>query len=346
MFAPRVVVAGLLVAAAFASLAQAEIVILVTGQRIEGKVVERTAAGIVVEVADPTGATSRVTIPMDQVVEIRDHELTHDELIAKGDEFLAAGKTDEAARVFEEARLAKRGSAEAYHGLARVEGARGNFQTAIREARKGIILSRDHPALHRTLGLLYAEIGDFAAAIRTLERAIALEPFGEFEHRVREDLARVEEMAARVQEGSPLVSRSRKDFDPELGNNREACELGRYAEETIRSLQPDLSHDLYVELKSDPVAEGGYLAGGDLAAYRSAVRIVQFSIAVHPSDWARLVRLEQRELVGAWIRYAKDLYPFATVIAVVHNTQRIVLEAVWSDLRHDVIFHERRPSDR
>lgn len=346
MIAKRLLQAFLVASVLGGSPALAEIVILVTGQRIEGKVVERTAAAIVVEVADPSGALSRVTIPLDQVAEIRDRELTHDELIAKGEELLAAGKNDDAARVFEEARLAKRGSPEAYHGLARVEGARGNFQAAIREARKGIILSRDHPALHRTLGLLYSEVGDFAASIRTLERAIALEPTGEFEQKVREDLARVEEMAARIQEGNPLVARGRKDFDPELGNNREACELGRYAEETIRSLQPDLAHDLYVELKSDPVAEGGYLAGGNLGAYRSAVRIVQFSIAVHPSDWASLVRLERKELVGAWIRYAKDLYPFATVIAVVHNTQRIVLEAVWSDLRHDVIFHERRPSDR
>lgn len=335
----------LAIAVARPAAAPAEEIVLASGRKIEGRIVEETADKVVVEVAAPGGGVAQLTFPRGEVVEIRRRPLTHDELIARGSEHLQNGHLDAARSAFEEARLALRGSPEAYHGLARVEWRRGDFALAIKEARKGIILQRDHPELHRTIGLLYAEVGDFAMADRMLQRAIALKPFSQLETLCKQDLARIHQMAARAASGDPLLARRRRGFDAEEGNNFEAGELARFAERVVDNLQPQIARDFYVEVRAEPSAEFDFRQGGPEGPYRAAVQIVQFSIVVHPADWGGLTHLERKEMVGAWIRFAKDRYPFATVIAVVHNTERIVFEAVWSDLRHDVIFHERRASD-
>jgi hypothetical protein len=63
---------------------------------------------------------------------------------------------------------------------------------------------------------------------------------------------------------------------------------------------------------------------------------------VDPVAWARLRVEDRKALVSGWLLPMKDRYPFATCIAVVASRRRIVLEAIWSDLRHDVIFHTPR----
>ncbi len=328
-----------------APLARAEVVILADGERLEGRLVEETPSAIVLEVVAEGGGTARVTIPRESILEIRPRALTPEELLQRGETWLAADRLDAARGAFEEARLAVRGSPAAYDGRARGDWRGGRVAEAIASARKGILLQRDHPGLHRTRGLLYEQVGDFASAVRMLERAIALAPFSALEAAVRQDLARIEEEALRIGTGDAAMALARRDFDAELGNNYEAAQLGAFAEQVARNVARGLPHDLYVEIRATPEAEYGFAQGAPVLAYRPAVQTVQFSILVDPVGWATLTELEQRALTGGWIRFAKDQYPFASVFAVVHDGSHVVFEAIWSDLRHDVIFHVRRPSD-
>ncbi len=329
---------ALFVASLLAQPAWGEFVFLKSGGKIEGKIVKRTDASLVIET---NGGRGRVTIPIGSIEQIIPVGSSTAELVGHGRTLLDRNQPEQALRTFELAISRKPGSASALHGKTLALARLGHTEQALRSVRSAILLDPDVADYRITLAGLQARTGQYARAERELRHAMALEPHGPQGARAARALASLEHLRRNASLDTGLAH-ERKTFDHALGNNGDAAEIGALCLAIRDRLHPGLPLDVYCELQAPDEVKKNFARGGRVEQFRAGVRVAQVSAMVDPVAWARLRVEERKALVSGWLLPMKDRYPFATCIAVVASRRRIVLEAIWSDLRHDVIFHTPR----
>jgi len=338
----------LVILCSFPASTLAETVYLNGGTILRGKIISRTADQIVIEIPQ-AGGNATVTLPLDRIRRIGPDGETPETMSEQGMKLLEAGKLKQAEALFKDALRQRPTHVPARIGIALAAGSRNKLRDAIRELRRALLLAPSNPDAWYYLGYYQVRLGKFNTAVGSFRRAQALTSDKRMQRRIKAQLLRIrQQSAARSRTRNASQRQARASWDKNLGSNPDAAGTGVVLKEMLRSLTRhirDFRGDIYVELKAPRSEESHFAAGGALARYRHAVRVAQVSFQLPLGSWEKLTNREKREIVGGWVRYMKDLYPFATTIAVVSDEKRYLVEAIWVDLQERVRFHWYRTRD-
>ena len=308
------------------------------GKAIEGTVVESTADHLIIELAN---GQARVTLSRKQVLQVVPGINSYDHRLQQGYSLLKSNRNAEALRVFSLAQALRPTAAGPHRGRSLAHAQQSRFEEALRDIRLAILLAPQEAEYRITLGMLLAKIGKFVRAEKELRIAYGLDPSGPAGARAARAIKTVRSLA-HASRFNPEDRTHRSDFDKNLGNNREAAEIGAFCLQTRDQLHPLLPMDVYIELKCSAQAEINYRAGGPIKSYRANILVAQISARVEGAHWTSLHPEEIRTLTRGWLIYLKDRFPIATCIAIVADNRGIRTEAIWSDLRQDIVLHRRR----
>ena len=148
----------------------AETIILKSGERIEGKIIERTDQYIRIEIAEGTP----FTYWFDEIEQIEEEVPTLPEIKKYFIEYCLNKRYDDALLLLEKAKELDPNNPDLYAGLGMLYYYLGRFQEAISACEKTLSLSPNYPAAHVCLGVVYDSIGQEKEAKENLSKAIEL----------------------------------------------------------------------------------------------------------------------------------------------------------------------------
>ncbi len=343
---PRGVLILILGSACLLEPATAETVYLHGGTVLRGKISARDALTLTLEI-EQDGGKAVMKIPLARIRRIGPVDETVASMVETGMAHLKAGELDKAAEQFEDAIAQEANAPRALLGRALVTGARGDHAASASQLYRALILVPHDPELRYYHGMALIRTGELERALEAFERALALGPEPALVDKIKLEIGRLKTLAAQPRVDPAQVA-ARGTFDAELGNNANAAAAGKVCADILRSLTrtiPGFDGDIYVELKAPYGEERLFAAGGDAVRYQTSVAIAQISFLVSPRSWSLLSNREKRQILGSWVRYLKDLYPYATTIAVASDGAGYLAEAVWHDLQDEVEIYWHRSRD-
>lgn len=329
--------------------AAAETIYLHGGSVIRGKILSRTADAIRVEITAESGGKAVMTLQLSRVRRIAPDSETPETMTEQGMDALRRGEVDAAEQWFEDALAARPTHAKAMVGLALAHSARGKVAEAISRVKRALLLIPTDSEAWYHLGLLQARASRYQEALSSFQRASQLRPDKALASKIKAQVARLRQVTTYKAQLNPQARAARARFDRDLGNNASAAAAGKVCLDMLRNLTRTIrtfEGDIYVELKGDPGEERHFAAGGSKLRYQTSVRVAQISFAVTIRSWEMLTNREKRQIIGSWVRYLKDLYPYATTICIVADeSRRYLAEAAWYDIQNDVKIHWYRGRD-
>ncbi len=329
--------------------ASAEVIYLKGGTILRGKILQKNTTELVIEVPQ-AGGNATVTLPMNRIRRIGPDSETPESMSEEGMTLLKAGRLEQADGLFNDALRQRPTHIPARIGRALVAGSRNDSGQAVRQLRRTLLLAPGSPDAWYYLGYFQIRQADYNSAQRSLRRALALTTDKQLTQRITAQLRRIRTITAQKSRAlSAQVAKTRANWNRNLGNNPDAAGTGVVLQQMLKTLTRQIAQfkgDIYVELKAPRTEELNFLRGGNLLRYRHAVRIAQVSFLAPMTSYEKLTNREKREIIGGWIRYMKDLYPFATTIAIVSNEHgQYLCEAIWVDLQEQVRFEWYRSRD-
>ncbi len=313
----------------------ADTVHLRSGARIAGKVLEQSdeSVKLQVEVASGTAVISIARTRIDRI----EHEPGFAERLKAAADLLKANQAPAAEDAYRALVHEEPANAAARMGLAQAMAA--NFKAA--EALKTLehyleLVTTDRDAdLLLMLAEQYLYMRDYRSARRATRDASAARPgdrawqsvvdeLSKRIDRVRAGLEPLQDPRADEQAGRIELIRQRAEFNPELGNNREAEEAGNALVAWTAEAQPRLIVGRHMEISVPAADLSAYNQGGSAANLQGKVTKCEFKVKVDETIWLSLYDHQKALYIYGWYYQLRDRYPrcYPTVTVVAEVEER------------------------